>query len=55
MTVSVALDSAARASLARAHRLTAELTVTGTIVGVIKGTLKHQKITFTTGGHARRH
>jgi len=55
VTVSVALDSAARATLARAHRLTVELTVTGTIVGVIKGTLKRQKITFTTGAHARRH
>jgi len=54
-TVSVALDSGARATLARTHRLTAELTVTGTIVGVIKGTLKRQKITFTTGSHARRH
>ncbi len=54
-TVSVALDSGARATLARTHRLTAELTVTGTIVGVIKGTLKRQKITFTTGRHARRH
>ena len=54
-TVTVALNAGARATLARAHRLTAELTVTGTVVGVIKGTLKRQRITFTTGRHARRH
>jgi hypothetical protein len=53
-TVTVALNASGRAALARHHRLKTKLTVSGTIIGVIKGTLKQQTITLTTGRHAAR-
>ncbi|MGD0196747.1 MAG: hypothetical protein ABSC56_02395 [Solirubrobacteraceae bacterium] len=53
-SVTVALNATGRAMLAHNHKLKATLTVTGTIVGVIKGTLKKQTITFTKNHHAPR-
>jgi hypothetical protein len=51
----VSLNAAGRALLASKHHLKATLTVSGTIVGVISGTIKRQSITLAEGHHARRH
>jgi hypothetical protein len=52
--VTVKLNARGRSLLARNHHLKATLTVSGTIVGVIKGTLKRETVSFTTSRHARR-
>lgn len=52
--VTVPLNQTGRSLLAHNHKLKATLTVTGTVIGVIKGTLKRQTITLTTPHHARR-
>ena len=54
-TVTVSLNARGRSLLAAKHHLKTSLTVTGTVVGAIKGTLKHQTISFTTAHHALRH
>jgi hypothetical protein len=54
LSVSVSLNANGLKLLARKGHLKATLTVTGTIVGVISGTIKKQKITLTQGHHARR-
>ncbi|HEX2703008.1 MAG TPA: hypothetical protein VHM72_06220 [Solirubrobacteraceae bacterium] len=51
----VSLNATGRQLLTKKHHLKATLTVTGTIVGVISGTIKKQSITLTQGHHARRH
>jgi hypothetical protein len=50
--VTLSLNAAGRRMLAAHHKLKTTLTVTGTIVGVISGTIKTQTVTFTTLRHA---
>jgi len=52
--VTVALNSRGRSLLAHNRHLKVTLTVTGTIIGVVNGTLKRQTITFSAAHHARR-
>jgi hypothetical protein len=53
--VTVNLNAAGRALLARSGKLKVTVTVSGTVIGVIKGTLRTQTITFTTkSSHAAR-
>jgi hypothetical protein len=54
VTVTVSLNANGSRLLASKHRLKATLTVSGTIVGVISGTIKKQAITLTASHHARR-
>ena len=54
-TVTVNLNSHARSLLAHNHHLKTTLTISGTVVGVIKGTLKRKTVTFKTARHGSRH
>jgi len=53
--VTVSLNASGRRLLARSPRVKAELTVSGTIVGVLNGTIKRQSVTLTDAHRARRH
>lgn len=50
-TVAAALGTTGRRLLARERRLTANLNVTGTIIGVIEGQLAQQLVTLSSGAH----
>jgi hypothetical protein len=55
-TVKVSLNKTGRQMLAADRRLKTTVTVSGTVVGVITGTLLKHSITFTTDpAHAKRH
>jgi hypothetical protein len=47
LTVPMTLTYTARSLLARMHRLPAELTVIGTVIGALKASLAHQRVTLT--------
>jgi hypothetical protein len=49
-TVAVALNATGRSLLARVHRLSARLSVSGTVVGAIGAQLRTATVTFTGGG-----
>jgi hypothetical protein len=53
--VTVSLNASGRRLLASSPHVKAKLTVSGTIVGVVKGTIKTQSVTLTEGRQARRH
>jgi hypothetical protein len=53
--VTMSLNAAGRRLLSSKHHVKATLTVSGTIVGVVNGTIKKQSITLTEGHHAARH
>jgi hypothetical protein len=55
LKVMLSLNATGRRLLASKHRVKATLTVSGTIVGVVSGTIREQSITLTEGHHARRH
>lgn len=46
LTVSMTLSRTAQSLLARMHRLPAELTVTGTVIGALKASLARQRVTL---------
>jgi hypothetical protein len=50
-TVSLALSTSGRRLLARERRFTADLKVSGTIIGVIEGQLAQQLLTLSNGAH----
>jgi hypothetical protein len=50
-TVSLALSTSGRHLLARERRFTANLNVSGTIIGVIEGQLAQQLLTLSNGAH----
>jgi hypothetical protein len=54
LSVSVAVNATGRNLIAHRHHVKATLTVSGTIVGVISGTIKKQSVVLTASGHARR-
>ena len=53
--VTMSLNAAGRRLLSSKHHVKATLTVSGTIVGVVNGTIRKQSITLTGGHHAARH
>ena len=55
LTVSLSLNANGRRLLAAKRHLKATLTVSGTIVGVVSGTIRKQTITLTGAHHTRRH
>jgi hypothetical protein len=50
-TVAAALGTSGRRLLAREHHFTANLSVSGTIIGVIEGQLAQQVLTLSSGAH----
>lgn len=52
-TVSVALDSRSRRLLAHAKYLTAQLSVSGTVIGVLSASLSRQRLTLSLRGRRR--
>jgi hypothetical protein len=56
LTISIPLKSSARSLLSRMHKLPAELTVVGTVIGALKASLSHQQLTLggAAAGAARR-
>ena len=52
--VKVSLNAAGRSLLSKNHHLTATLSVSGTVVGVISATIKRQSVTFAPLRHSRR-
>jgi len=55
VTVVVSLNSTGSRLLASKGHLKTTLTVTGTIVGAISGTIRKQSVTLANGHHSRRH
>jgi hypothetical protein len=53
--VTVSLNASGRRLLASRQHMKATLTISGTIVGVVSGTIKKQSVTLAEGHQARRH